>query len=113
MKTALTILASATLLCGCGARMSEEARTVKAQMETIAGHLVEADRKGDRALAMQIMPSATAVVAKLNDKAGIEQTPLQNCRLAAAQLSNGVVAVYQGGRWDGQDRYNASLADCK
>ena len=93
-------------------QVSEPARVAIAELRTLADRLESADRKGDRALALQDMDPLATLLRRLNDTPGIEAKPLQNCRLAAVHLAEGVGDVYKGGSWGNKSQFKAALAEC-
>lgn len=92
---------------------SAQARAAIEQLQGFAARLQEADARGDRAAAANLAAPLGDTLRQLNTAPGIEQLALNNCRLAAVHLVDGMAAVQGGGRWNSQQRYQAALNDCR
>ena len=89
----------------------EVANTRKA-IEKAAAELMVADRKGDRRGATDLFDTATFLLRNI-EAAPYQSGAMQNCKLAAAHLADGVLSVSQGGSWGAKSRYENALADCR
>jgi hypothetical protein len=75
--------------------------------------LGDADKRGDAAAAVKLLDLATELLRAWGDqKSNPSAAPYRNCLLAVAHLTDGVIAVSQGGRYLTRDRYKAALDAC-
>lgn len=89
------------------------ARITASNLRNMDSVLVDADRRGDAAAAITLLDPTTEVLRAWGDQ---KENPFVNqygnCILAAAHLTDGVLAVSQGGRYLTRDRYKAALDAC-
>jgi hypothetical protein len=83
------------------------------QLNSLGRALADADRKGNLALVMQVMPEVTAVLAAWNDQTESTRASGKDCMLAAMHLSAALDPVAARVGWPRRDQFEAALADCK
>lgn len=74
--------------------------------------LAAIDRKGDVQGATGMLDTVIYLLRNI-DAAPFQTAAMQNCKLAAAHLADGVMSVAQGGVWGAKSRYENALADCR
>lgn len=84
---------------------------MRGDLEGMAESLRAAASKGDAAAATRMQEPMAALLRRLND--GSTDRASQPCLLPAMHLSDGVLAVAQGGPWASEPRYATSVQACK
>lgn len=89
-----------------------EVATTRKAIETAGDLLRGFDRKGDVQGAVGMLDTATYLLRNI-DASPFQSKAMQNCKLAAAHLADGVLSVSQGGTWLAKTRFENALTDCK
>lgn len=89
-----------------------DAEVTRYRVEQLGQRLADADKKGDQQAAAAMFDILNDSMRALNDQPGIASSPLRNCRTALVHVTQGAIAVSEGGRWFAEDRYRAALRDC-